>query len=346
MVLCAWAVYDVRNSSQMLLVNLMEWIFEVSFILALILVWLSDSSKLVIDKTKREIRDGMFLRNNEERRLYHSYNNISWKFGKYATVFQAAIVVLMFLRPSIHLLVVHAGGSNATLSYNLPHQAHIFFDYQNHTMRYFLLYVYQIPMIYLGMFHIAEVNYVVTMVLHLCGKFSILCFRIRNVPTKPPSLFRDHIKSVVNQHLELNQTSEILNDNFYLLLLIEYVSCSSRLSLSMYVVLTDIFTFETDPVAATNFIMYSLDVIAYLYLYSYIGEQLRCESENVKDALYDIEWTDASNEDQKILLTCLINGCQAKYLTAGKFYQFSLFGFTKIVKFSVAFLSVLRARME
>ncbi|XP_076646850.1 uncharacterized protein LOC143355684 [Halictus rubicundus] len=328
MVLGGWGTYDARNHFQLLLLDLSELIFEVAFILAFILVRLSDSLRLVTDETKGEIRDGKFLRNDEERRLYHRYNTISWKFGKYVTGFQAAIITLMYLRPSIDLLV-HAVKSDTTVSYNLPFQAHIFFDYKNDTMRYILLYVYQIPVTYLSMFHAAEVSYVVTMVLHLCGKYSILCFRIRNVSTKPSSLFRDHIKSVVNQHLMLRQTTEILNDDFDLLLLIEYVSCSSRLSLSMYLALT---TFETDPVAATNFIMYSLDVIAYLYLYSYIGEQLRCESESVSDALYDIEWTDVSNKDRKILLTCMINGCQAKYLTAGKFYKFSLFGFTRRVE--------------
>ncbi|XP_078052111.1 uncharacterized protein LOC144478235 isoform X2 [Augochlora pura] len=289
---------------------------------------MTDDLKLVVDEARREMQNGACLKNAEERRLYYKYNNISWKFGKYATVFQLVLIILMSFRPLIHLSAqYYAGESNATIFYTLPFQAHIFFDYQNNIIIYFILYVYQLPMIYVAMFHIAEVSFIVTMVLHLCGKFSILCFRIRNVSTKPSSLFQKDIKSVVNQHLELRKMSEILNNNFYLLLLIEYISCSSRLSLSMYVVLT---TLDTDPVAAANFVMYTLDVTAYLYLYSYIGEQLRCESQNIADALYNIEWQEMTNKDRRVLLMCMTNGQKTECLTAGKFYEFSLFGFTKL----------------
>ncbi|XP_076380638.1 uncharacterized protein LOC117217338 [Megalopta genalis] len=344
MALSTWAAYDVQDDLQLMIFNLMESIIIMSIIFETSLVWLSDDLKSVVDEARREMQNGVYLKNVDEKRLYYKYNNISWKFGKYATVFQFALIILMFFRPLIHLSVQsYAGESNATIFYTLPFRAHIFFDYQNNIMIYFILYVYQVPLMYVAMFHIAEVSFIVTMVLHLCGKFSILCFRIRNVTTKSSSLFQKNIKSVVNQHLELRKMSEILNNSFYLLLLIEYVSCSSRLSLSMYVVLT---TLNTDPVAAANFVMYTLDVTAYLYLYSYIGEQLRCESENIGDALYNIEWQEVTDKDRRVLLICMTNGQKTECLTAGKFYEFSLFGFTKIFKFSMAFFSMLRARIE
>ncbi|XP_076227581.1 uncharacterized protein LOC116429751 isoform X2 [Nomia melanderi] len=103
---------------------------------------------------------------------------------------------------------------------------------------------------------------------------------------------------------------------------------------------------RTDSVAAINFTMYAVNLAALLYLYSYVGEQFVYESEDLAAALYDTEWPEVMNKDRRTLLTCLVNGQRTEYLTAGKFYKFSLFGFTDMMKFSMGFISMLQARME
>ncbi|XP_076384266.1 odorant receptor 47a-like [Megalopta genalis] len=128
-----------------------------------------------------------------------------------------------------------------------------------------------------------------------------------------------------------------------MILLFEYISCSVRLALCMYVALIGI---RTNPMIGINFLFWSLDLFAFLYVYSYIGEQLANESQKYCDALYSIDWPDVIHKGGRSLLICMINGQKIEYMTAGKFYKFTLFGFMDIVKFTMAFVSMLQATMD
>ncbi|XP_076227573.1 uncharacterized protein LOC143174985 isoform X2 [Nomia melanderi] len=368
-VLCVWdAVYIVGNLP-VLVVNMLEWTLFLTMTVSMVLVFFNKNLKLLVDGIKEEISDRKFCRNVDERRLYHRYYNIYHKFCKYGVLSQLVVAALVFFLPLMELLghvlsgnrhrlefesdlifcdedkvqsikYERSVGSNSTHPYKLAVSAHILLDYQYNTGLYCLLYLYQFPLLYVIVFHIAEVSIIITMTLHLCGKLSMLSYRIRNIPTKPSDLFQKNMKGIVKQHLGLIKLSQILNDSFYLLLLVDYMGCTFRLSLSMYVALT---TLPTDPMAVAAFCMYAADMINFLFLYSYVGEQLVFESQKVGESLCAIEWANVTNKDRKTLLMCMMNGQQTMYLTAGKFYKFSLFGFTNIVKFSVGFLSMLQA---
>ncbi|XP_076181188.1 odorant receptor 82a-like [Ptiloglossa arizonensis] len=131
-----------------------------------------------------------------------------------------------------------------------------------------------------------------------------------------------------------------------MILLIELLSCGFRLGIAFYVVLiNDTFKLSTEPLVAYNFLVYATDVGSFIYLYSYIGEQLMYESQKIGDAFYDINWPEAANSDRKALLMCIMNGQKTMFITAGKFFTFSLFGFSGVIKTSMGGLSMLRASM-
>ncbi|XP_043264916.1 uncharacterized protein LOC122404758 [Colletes gigas] len=67
------------------------------------------------------------------------------------------------------------------------------------------------------------------------------------------------------------------------------------------------------------------------------------KSQKVGDAFYNINWPEVNCNDRKALLTCIVNGQKTMHITAGRFYVFSLFGFTGIMKTSMAGFSMLRA---
>ncbi|XP_076181190.1 odorant receptor 9a-like [Ptiloglossa arizonensis] len=102
---------------------------------------------------------------------------------------------------------------------------------------------------------------------------------------------------------------------------------------------------SSEPLVAYNFLIYATDVVAFIYLYSYIGEQLMYESRKIGDAFYDINWPEVAGSDRKALLMCIMNGQRTMSITAGRFYTFSLFGFSGIMKTSMGGLSMLRANM-
>ncbi|XP_078041774.1 odorant receptor 47a-like isoform X2 [Augochlora pura] len=231
---------------------------------------------------------------------------------------------------------------NVTHPYEMPYTIHIFFDYKYNTRKFILAYVYAAGVTYSGVFHIAEVTFMVSLVLHVCGRFSILSSRIKKLPTNPPNLYQNSIKAIVQEHLKLRNLSRTLNESLYMLLLFEYISCSVRLALCMYV---GLIATRFNPIISFNFFLFSGDLLAYLYVYSYIGEKLANESQNVFDAFYSIDWPQVIDKGGRSLLICMINGQKIEYLTAGKFYKFSLFGFMDIVKFAMGFISMLQATM-
>nr|XP_033333838.1 uncharacterized protein LOC117224806 [Megalopta genalis] len=350
----AWDTYDVLHNFETLVVSATEWPVSVSVTLILVLIRTNKRLPAVIEKIQNDINGAISFENDEEKRRYRKYNNISVYFGKYVSVFAFVVAYMMFARPLIDLMVnsgteneqlyrpsnnVVIDEVNSTQPFVLPFRAHVFFDYRYNAKIYTMIYIFQLPAAYVGVYHAAEASLIVTSTLHVCGKLSVLACRIRMSLTQSSGHFQQRMKTIVIEHLELLEFSNILNDCFHHILLIEYLNCSFRLGVSMYVV---IIMLAKDTVAAVNFILYSIIVAAWLYLYSYIGEQLVHESQQVGEAFYVTDWTNIANRDRRSLTICLINGQKAEYLTAGKFYRFTLFGFSNIVKSSMAFLSVLR----
>lgn len=69
---------------------------------------------------------------------------------------------------------------NSAEFFILPFKTKLFFSF-NDTQTYYLLYVYQLPMVYLLICHNAWICLLITIVLHICGELSIIEYRIRNI---------------------------------------------------------------------------------------------------------------------------------------------------------------------
>ncbi|XP_043264923.1 uncharacterized protein LOC122404765 [Colletes gigas] len=300
-----WDLYDCRGDVDLIVINILETMVATSSYLGLLLI-ATHRKELgeVIVTMKREIAGEKLFENSDEKLLYSAYNTICYRFGKYTAMASFFIIATMYPRPLIDLLTSSNRG-NDTVLFQLPFRAHVMFNYQKPPL-YALLYLYQLPVTYIPMFHVAEVSFIVNVMLHLCAKISILAYRIRNIPMNPPKSFKDGIKRSVTAHLELLRMSRTLNDCFHLVLLLELMSCGFRLGLALYVALI---------------------------------------SKKLGNAFYDIDWPEMASNERKAVLMCMMNGQKAMHITAGKFYVFSLLGFTEIVKTSMASLSMLRARM-
>ncbi|XP_076664459.1 uncharacterized protein LOC143366896 isoform X2 [Andrena cerasifolii] len=143
-------------------------------------------------------------------------------------------------------------------------------------------------------------------------------------------------------HLELTESIRSLNDTISVILLLELLGCCSRLGLSMFVVLVK---FGTDLAGVITYGLYAIAQAGWLYSFCYIGEQTIFQSQKVGEAFYEFNWPALGNNDRKSLLICIVYGYKMLYLTAGKVYTFSLFGFTSIMKTAMGCLSMLRANM-
>ncbi|XP_076231331.1 uncharacterized protein LOC143177341 [Calliopsis andreniformis] len=264
-----WDLGDWMGHMEMVVLNIMETALTTAIYMGLILVRCSKHFKDMVINMRREVIEKPFYKNVEEKRLYSIYNNVAYLFNKYAAAMAMSTVYMMYFRPLIPLLLSIRG--NETAAYELPFRNHIIVDYSNNVGIFVFLYLYQFPFTYVAVYHVGQVSFVGNFVLHLCGKLSILSYRIRNIQTTSSQTFRNGVKQIVVMHLEL--------------------------------------------------------------------------SNEVGDAFYDVNWPTVKSNDRKALLICMINGQKTMYIAAGRFYVLSLFGFSSIVKTSMACLSMLRANI-
>ncbi|XP_046141445.1 uncharacterized protein LOC114878428 [Osmia bicornis bicornis] len=319
-------LYDVMGELELMVENIVDNTIATTTYFMLFLFRFSKLLKNVITTTKDELSRNEF-RNNEEMQLYLSYNNISDNFGRYAVTTTAVIAVMWYITPMLELLKATSLSEkdNSSKIYRLPFRIHSWLDYEDNLQNYILMYVYQMPLTLIALLHISSISLLLSLVLHVCGKFSILSYRIQNITEDATDSFQRRVKEMVDRHVELILRANSLNSALQIFLAIELTQTSIRMAVLMYTILlsddiVDIFTYG----------LYVTIVTLMLYLYSYIGERLEYESRKVNDAFYDADWLKLSIRNQKFLLYCMSNGRKTLHLTAGKFYSFSLPGFIQV----------------
>ncbi|KYQ47025.1 Putative odorant receptor 13a [Trachymyrmex zeteki] len=113
---------------------------------------------------------------------------------------------------------------------------------------------------------------------------------------------------------------------FNLILLDELFGNSVVLAISLYYVMMNLDISEI-PTCFT-FIFFAITALVMLFGYCLIGEQLAQQCISVQNAYYQCNWYQMPLSFRKCLLICMIRGQVILYLTAGRFYIFSLNSFT------------------
>ncbi|XP_046141399.1 uncharacterized protein LOC114878431 [Osmia bicornis bicornis] len=165
---------------------------------------------------------------------------------------------------------------NDSKSFVLPFPVRAFLHYEDNFQNYIVMYVYQLPLLFVALFHTNTVSLIFNLVLHVCGKFSILSHRIQNIQVDSLSVnqFPNRIKQLVKTHLKLIVTAKMLNSALDTILLIELIQTSIRMGVLVYMLsVTEIGNFLN----TLRYSLYITAVTSMLYLYSYIGECLAQE---------------------------------------------------------------------
>nr|XP_033320765.1 uncharacterized protein LOC117217336 [Megalopta genalis] len=162
-----WDTYDIFHDFELLVVSATEWPVSLSATIVLVLIRTNKKLPAVIDKIQNDINGAISFGNDEEKRRYQKYNNISVYFGKYVSLYGFVVAYMIYVRPLIGLLV-HSGTDedNNTQPYVLPFRAHMFLDYHYNAKIYTMLYIYQFPIAFAAVYHAAEVSLIVTSTLH------------------------------------------------------------------------------------------------------------------------------------------------------------------------------------
>ncbi|XP_071637394.1 odorant receptor 4-like isoform X2 [Temnothorax longispinosus] len=329
---------DMAIRTILMVMNLVETVaYSITFPLVC-LIRCSDLLKLVIDVIRKDMVEHKF-ENIEEERIYYNYNFISKVFSYGSIVGMFITVVSLYFRPLVYILTNQVSARNSTESFMLPYRVHPFLDTSN-THAYILMYLYLFPLIYISVCHMAAICLLVILVFHICGELSILSYRIRHVGEYSQAAVADRIRSFVRMHLKIIWMAKSVDDTFNLILLDELVGNSIVLAISLYYVIMNL---EVSEVATLfTFTFFAIIALVMLFGYCLIGDQLTQQCISVQDAYYECNWYEMPHGCKKCLLICMIRGQVMLYLTAGRFYMFSLNSFTDVIKTSLGYLSLLR----
>ncbi|CAL7944633.1 unnamed protein product [Xylocopa violacea] len=340
MVIMYMDLFDALGNLKAMVDNIIDSTVATATYLLLFLLRFSKLIKQAIIVVKQEIAESKF-EDVEEMRLYLAYHNISYKFSRYAAPTTTTLVVLLYLLPMLQLAMSDLGKGNGTSNaYVLPFRVHAFFDYQEDFRVFIFMYLYQFPLVFIALCHISAVSLVLSMVLHVCGKFSILSYRIKNITAISQVNLDSKIKELVIAHIKIMMTANSINSALQIFLLIDLIQTTIRMAIVTYMMLVNP---DENFVSRFTYSLYMTLITSILFLYCFMGERLSHESSKVWEAYFDTDWHNLSIHDQKSMLLVMSSGRQIMHVTAGKLYTFSLIGFIGVVKTAFGYVSLLRA---
>ncbi|XP_018393407.1 PREDICTED: odorant receptor 13a-like [Cyphomyrmex costatus] len=176
-------------------------------------------------------------------------------------------------------------------------------------------------------------SFISMLVLHVCGQFENLRERLKNLANDPNAVktsqeFKSKLRQIVMRHEHLNWFAKTIEDSFNMIMLIQMLSCTVQLCFQ---------GFQVFRVSDTK----NRFVLAHLYVYCYVGEMLLVQSTEIGFSAYESNWFNVPGKEARNLLFILHRSTAPLCLTAGKFSTFSLQMFSKIVRTSLGYLSVL-----
>ncbi|KAK2574928.1 hypothetical protein KPH14_002618 [Odynerus spinipes] len=175
--------------------------------------------------------------------------------------------------------------------------------------------------------------------LQITSQFAVLRCKVTQVLRNSNNLRHD-IKQLVLKHHQLIRLAETLENDFNIYICQQMIAITFNLCISGYHALVS--SNNGDTTTFVMFVWYAIVLLATLLSYCYIGECLIEESMGFSESLYLSEWYELSPMNLKMIYICMIRGRIPLQLTSAKFFTLSLNTFTKILKTSMGYLSVLK----
>ncbi|XP_018353656.1 PREDICTED: odorant receptor 13a-like [Trachymyrmex septentrionalis] len=192
-------------------------------------------------------------------------------------------------------------------------------------------------------------SFISMLVIHVCGQFENLREKLKNLVNDPNGVktsqeFKSELRQIVMRHEHLNWFAKTIEDSFNMIMLIQMLSCTVQLCFQGFQVFRILINKEENESITFQLIFLSIFVgfvLVHLYIYCYVGEMLLVQSTEIGFSAYESNWFNVPGKEARNLLLIIHRSTVPLCLTAGKFSTFSLQMFSKIVKTSLGYLSVL-----
>nr|AXM05184.1 odorant receptor [Campoletis chlorideae] len=332
-------LFHVFGNLELMVLNLSESTWDVMIISKLLIMRFS---RTLANLTQQVVNgaDSENFQTREEMEIYLNYNRIAKFFFKLWLTIGVSASIVYCLKPLSYR--IQAGLQNESVPFILSYRARYFFEV-NDSMTFWIVWTWQTPVMCFSIYQTVSIGYLFSIILHVSGQMAVLTFRINNlqlISTESNEASRNIFSDIVSRHRNILRMIQDINGVFSLLLLEELIIMTVLLALSSYSVLVN---FDlADPGELLAFILYASGLLWMIYGYCLAGEYLVNESMNLHEAYYQCQWYEMSSSFKKQMLICMIGSSKSPQLSAGGFYNFSLEGFTSILKTAGGYISLLR----
>lgn len=103
---------------------------------------------------------------------------------------------------------------------------------------------------------------------------------------------------------------------------------------------------ENNYVGAIKNIVVIQFMLLQTFMYSYVGENLQCQGDDIITSLYGSSWYELPNHLSRNLIFVMMRSNVPLQLTAGKFFSMTRATFMDVIKTSASYLSVLRIMIQ
>ncbi|XP_032669865.1 odorant receptor 4-like [Odontomachus brunneus] len=185
-----------------------------------------------------------------------------------------------------------------------------------------------------------------TLTLHIGGQMNILLRWL--VGTIQPEEIRKNGESfitmtkIIRKHQKIIHLSENVDDLYSYITLLQFASNTVMICSLGFLIVTALGNPDATEQIMRSLLFYAVTNLE-AFIFCFAGEYLTNKSKSVGNAAYNSEWYDMKVKDCRVLLFVILRSQKQLKLTAGNMMDLSLESFTRIMKASGSYLSVLLA---
>ncbi|KAG5335960.1 OR2A protein, partial [Acromyrmex heyeri] len=263
-----------------------------------------------------------------------------------------SIIFFTYLASSIFTLApmitgdenVHVNASIKNQATKLPVPITFLGDLQIPTGLYFVISMVQYFILLLtGTSNCGNDSLFLAITLHVCGQLELLKIEFTNYGMKSKNI-NEYFSILTQKHRYLIELAELLSDVISFVLLVQVLSSCVIISLIGFQFILALKSHDVVMITKTISVLSGL--LLQLFFYSFVGDYMKCQMEQIAHSIYSSNWYYLPNKLMRNVLLVIMRSQQPVQLLAGRFFVLNIKTYMTILKSSLSYLSILRVMVE
>ncbi|KAL0129893.1 hypothetical protein PUN28_001864 [Cardiocondyla obscurior] len=179
--------------------------------------------------------------------------------------------------------------------------------------------------------------------LHVCGQIELLKIDFSKFGVTSKNLNKD-FSMLISRHCYLMNNAELLIEVISVVLLVQIlISCLLICFIGFQLILGIKFH---DMVMITKTSTVLITLLLQLFFYSFVGDYLKCQTEEIAFSIYSCNWQNFSMKLKRNILFVIMRSQTPIQLLAGRYIIINIETYMSILKSSLSYLSVLRVMVD